>query len=107
MHPHSRVLGPLGAVRGGEPIELGGRRERMLLAILLVHANEVLSTDRIFDEIYAGEPPPTAASSIQNAVSRLRRSLGTDAIQTRPPGYALTLAPDDLDSRRFERLLTS
>src|SRR5262245_24251318 len=79
----------------------------MLLAILLVRANEVLSTDRIYDDLYAGQPPPTASSSIQNAVSRLRRALGSELIETRAPGYALRLAPDDLDSLRFERLLTN
>ncbi len=107
MRHEFRLLGPLEALRDGEPVALGGRRERMLLAILLVHANEVLSTDRIFDELYAGEPPPTAASSIQNAVSRLRRSLGSALIETRAPGYALTVPPDGLDSLRFERLLTN
>src|SRR5262249_4424531 len=76
-------------------------------ATLVVHANEVLSTDRLYDDLYAGQPPPTAASSIQNAVSRLRRALGSELIETRAPGYALRLAPDDLDSLRFERLLTN
>jgi class 3 adenylate cyclase len=107
MHTQFRVLGPLDAVRGGAPVALGGRRERMLLAILLVHANEVLSNDRIFDELYGEQPPATAASSIQNAISRLRRVLGAELIETRAPGYALTVSPDDLDSLRFERLLTS
>jgi len=101
------VLGPLEAVCEGETVALGGRRERMLLAILLVQANEVRSTDRIYDDLYAGQPPPTAASSIQNAVSRLRRALGSELIETRAPGYVLRLAPDDLDSLRFERLLTN
>ena len=107
MRTQFRVLGPLEAVRDGEAVALGGRRERMLLAILLVHANEALSTDRIYDDLYAGQPPPTAASSIQNAVSRLRRALGAELIETRAPGYELMLAPDDLDSLRFERLVTT
>src|SRR5262245_44563872 len=67
-----RILGPLEAVRDGHPLPLGGRRERALLAILLVNPNEVLSTDRIFDELYGERPPPTASSSLQNAVSKLR-----------------------------------
>src|SRR5436190_1199390 len=100
-----RILGPLEVGRDGRAVALGGRRERMLLAILLVHAREVISTDRIFDELYGERVPATASSSIQNAVSRLRRALGVEVIETRAPGYALTVAPDDLDSLRFERLL--
>jgi DNA-binding SARP family transcriptional activator len=99
------VLGPLEALRDGQPVRLGGRRERALLAILLVHANETLSTDRIFDELYGESPPATAGSSIQNAVSRLRKALGPDAIETRMPGYVIHAGTETFDALRFRELV--
>ena len=58
-----------------EPLTLGGQKQRALLALLLVHANEVVSTDRILDELWGEEPPRTAATSLQNLVSQLRKLL--------------------------------
>jgi DNA-binding SARP family transcriptional activator len=75
-----------------------------LLALLALHAREIVATDRLIEELWGSSPPPTAAKALQNLVSQLRRSLGADSIATRPPGYSLRLDADDLDARRFERL---
>ena len=100
-----RVLGPLEVRDGEESLPLAGAKQRALLALLLVHANHVLSRDRLIDELWGGEPPETAVQSLQVYVSRLRKLLPADALLTRPPGYLLEVAPDELDLQRFERLL--
>ena len=100
-----RVLGPLEVRDGAESLPLAGAKQRALLALLLVHANHVLSRDRLIDELWGGEPPETAVQSLQVYVSRLRKLLPADALLTRPPGYLLEVAPDELDLQRFERLL--
>src|SRR6187399_1988711 len=79
-------------------------RERKLLAILLVHANEVVSTDRLVQELWGEDPPKTAVPALHNAVSRLRKALGEKVVQTRSPGYTLEVSTDELDAARFERL---
>jgi DNA-binding SARP family transcriptional activator len=101
------VLGPLEARRDGLPVALGGTKQRALLAVLLLHAGEVVSTDRLIDELWGDEPPATAAHTVQVFVSRLRKSLGEDGgvLVTSPPGYVARLAPDSLDLDRFERLV--
>jgi DNA-binding SARP family transcriptional activator len=72
------ILGPLEVAHdGGRQVVLGGRKQRSVLAILLVHANEVVSADRL-KELWSGRPPPSAATSLQAHVSRLRRALGDD-----------------------------
>ncbi len=80
-------------------------RERKLLAILLVHANEVVSTDRLVHELWGDDPPKTAVPALHNAVSRLRKALGDTVVQTRSPGYTLEVSADELDAARFEQLL--
>ena len=101
-----RILGPLEARAGERSLPLGGAKQRALLAILLLHANEVVSTDRLIDELWGESPPETAANTLQVYVSQLRKALEVkDAIATRPPGYALQLAPEQLDLGCFERLL--
>ena len=67
------VLGPLEARRDGLPVALGGTKQRALLAVLLLHAGEVVSTDRLIDELWGDDPPPTAAHTVQVFVSRLRK----------------------------------
>jgi DNA-binding SARP family transcriptional activator/tetratricopeptide (TPR) repeat protein len=99
------VLGPLEAFSNGAPVALPAMRERKLLAILLVHANEVVSTDRLVQELWGDHPPKTAIPALHNAVSRLRKALGETALQTRTPGYTLEIADDELDASRFERLM--
>src|SRR2546428_8312462 len=99
-----RILGPLEVVEEGNPLKLGGARQRALLAILLTRANEVVSTDRLIDDLWGDAPPKTAANTIQFYVSQLRKALGADRIVTRPPGYAIRVESGELDLERFERL---
>jgi predicted ATPase/DNA-binding SARP family transcriptional activator len=100
-----RILGPLELLEDGRLIELAGSRQRGLLALLLVHANEVVSSDRLIDGLWGPRPPATATKGLQNAVSLLRRSVGDDLIITRAPGYLLRVEPDTIDARRFESLV--
>src|SRR3954469_15141384 len=101
------VLGPLEAGEDGQPVVLGGGRQRALLALLLVHAGEVVSRDRLIDELWDGDPPASASQSLDVYVSRLRRALRAagatnGVLTTRAPGYVLHAA--DTDAREFERL---
>ena len=100
-----RVLGPLEVRNGEESLPLAGAKQRALLALLLLHANRVLSRDRLIDELWGDKPPATAVTSLQVYVSRLRKLLPAETLLTRPPGYVLEVEPDELDLRRFERLL--
>src|SRR5919201_26971 len=78
--------------------------ERAVLALLLLHAHEVVSSDRLIEELWAGEPPGTAQTALQGYVSQLRKTLGRDAVVTRAPGYVLAIAPEQLDLNRFQAL---
>jgi DNA-binding SARP family transcriptional activator len=104
-----RILGPLEVVNDGRAIPLGGRRQRALLALLLLHVNETLGTDRLIDELWGERPPAGAAKTVQMQVSRLRKALAGDGseelVVTRDRGYELRLDPERLDARRFERLV--
>jgi DNA-binding SARP family transcriptional activator len=99
-----RILGPLEVVDDGREVPLGGTRQRALLAILLTRANEVVSTDRLIDDLWGDAPPKTAANTIQFYVSQLRKALGADRILTRAPGYAIRVEAGELDLERFEQL---
>lgn len=100
-----RVLGPLEVRDGERSLSLGGAKQRALLAMLLVNANDVVSRDRLVDELWGEQPPETAVQSLQVYVSRLRKLLPPDTLLTRAPGYVLQIAQEELDLRRFERLL--
>ena len=100
-----RILGPLEVWDGGREIRLGGRRPRALLAVLLLHPNEVVSADRLIDEIWGSDSPERAATALRVNVSRLRKALPHDVLTTRSPGYVLHVEPDALDLHRFERLV--
>src|SRR4051812_47095404 len=101
-----RILGPLEVVEGGRSLPLGGPLQRAVLAMLLVHANTVVSTDRLIDALWGDRAPGSAARTLQVYVSRLRKTLGGDAVLvTRPPGYLIEIDPEDLDAHRFVRLL--
>jgi DNA-binding SARP family transcriptional activator len=107
-----RILGPLEALEEGRAVRLGGGKQRALLGLFLLYANETLSTDRLIDELWGERPPPTALKTVQVYVSRLRRALaGGDGnrsagvVATRERGYELRLDPERLDAHRFERLL--
>jgi DNA-binding SARP family transcriptional activator/DNA-binding beta-propeller fold protein YncE len=99
-----RILGPLEVVDGGRRVELGGGRQSALLALLLLHANEVVLVDRIVEELWPGGPPVTAQKIVQGYVVQLRKAVA-DALVTRPGGYVLRLERDQLDVARAERLL--
>jgi DNA-binding SARP family transcriptional activator len=100
-----RILGPLEVVADGAPAPLGGPRQRAVLAILLAHANEAVPIGRIIDGVWGEQPPETAENIVQGYVSQLRKALGRDVIGTRGRGYAITVADETLDLRRFERHL--
>ena len=100
-----RVLGPLEVVDGDRSLPIGGGRQRKLLAILLLHANEFVPSDRLIDELWGDDRPDTAVKALQGYVSQLRKTLGADALVTRPGGYLLELAPGQLDLHRFEQLV--
>src|SRR6266508_3463114 len=107
------MLGPLEARRAGRPLRLGSIKHRMLLAKLLLHANQVISTDELIDTVWGEQPPPTVRQSLQNHVAALRRVIeqaGTPAGQprtllTRDPGYLLQVDPDQIDLHRFRRMV--
>jgi len=109
-----RLLGPLEAQDGDRRVELGRPKQRVLLAVLLVHANHVVSLDRLIEELWGEEPPPQAAASLQTYVSNLRRALEPDrqaralsrVLVSQPPGYRLVVGADDLDAARFAALAT-
>ena len=100
-----RVLGPLQVVSDGEPLPLGGSTRRALLSYLLLRANRPVSADELSEAIWNGDPPNTAASSLQNHVFRLRKVLGADRVVTRSRGYELSVQPDELDLDRVETLV--
>ena len=104
-HVEFRVLGPLEVLVEGRALELNRRKQRSLLALLLLNAGEVVSTDRLVEELWAGKPPKAAIGSLQNLVSDLRKALGREAVRTRQPGYILDVDPACIDLHRFERLV--
>src|SRR6188508_2983344 len=102
-HVDIRVLGPVAAFRDDEPAALGGPRQRAVLARLALVAGQVVTSDRLIDDVWGGEPPPTATNTLQSYVSLLRRSLGAaDLIRRDGPGYVLDIERAFLDANRFE-----
>src|SRR5436305_7378316 len=111
-----RILGHLEVSNGGDPIRLGGSKQRALLAMLLVHANESVSVDTLADELWGDDPPERAAKNIQVQISRLRKALEAErrpngsnraasSIITRPHSYLIRVEPGQLDLHRFQRML--
>ena len=116
-----RVLGSFEVRAGGRLVGLGGEKPRALLAILLLHRNEVVSADRLIDDLWGESPPETALRTVQSYVSRLRKALGPNGasssgesesgrvanggvLVTRSRGYVLEVAPGELDLERFGEL---
>src|SRR5262245_15816813 len=107
-----RVLGPLDARVGGNPVPLGGPRQRAVLALLVAMRGDVVSVDRMIEDLWRGEPPAKAIASLQSYIANLRRTLEPDrpprapaeVIVSAAPGYAVRLDPDAVDAWRFERL---
>lgn len=97
-----QVLGPL-AVDGDDGCAL---RDRVVLGVLVVRANETVGPDALADALWVDSPPPTWPKVVQGCISRLRKRLGRTSIETTGSGgYVLRLADDQVDSRRFEHLL--
>ncbi len=111
-HVEFKILGPLEVTADGRPLELGRRKQRALLAVLLVHANRTVSLEHLIDEVWGDDPPAQAIGSLQAYVSHLRRLLeparparsSARVLVSQPPGYRVMVAPEDLDAARFEAL---
>ena len=103
-----RILGTSAASRDGESAGAGGERQRALFALLLVHANEMVSTERLIEQLFGGSRRASSANAMHVAVSRLRRTLRRRRRQMLLPAAAATcleIDPDQLDAALFERLL--
>ena len=100
-----KVLGPVAAARDEVAIPLGGPKQRLVLAHLIVRANELVPADVLIDQVWGENPPDAARGTLHSYISHLRKALGSERIEGRAPGYVLHVAEDDLDSTRFERLL--
>lgn len=104
-------MGPLEVQRDGEAVRLGGAKQKALLAALLLHAGQVVSSDRLIDELWGESPPSDAQTALQAHVSRLRKLIEPDhsgepaVLVTRAPGYVLLIEDEQLDLRRFEALV--
>lgn len=108
------ILGPVEALRGGELLDLGGRKQRAVLAVLILNVGRVVTVDRFVDELWGDEPPARALGTLQAYVSNLRRVLEPDraprtpatVLASRAPGYVLQVPDVDVDAVRFERAVT-
>jgi WD40 repeat protein/DNA-binding SARP family transcriptional activator len=97
------ILGPLELWEEGKELRLGGGRKRALLLLLVLHANEVVSADRLIDALWSGTPPATAGKVVQTWISQLRKVLPEGALVTHRSGYVLRVA--ESDQSEFERLV--
>ena len=100
-----RILGPLEVRDGQRTVELGAAKQRALLGVLLLHANQLVSTSQLVEELWGDRPPATAEKLVQGYVHALRKRLGAELIVTQGPGYRLHLGANDLDVLEFERLV--
>src|SRR2546425_143079 len=100
-----RILGPIEVTEENRPVALGAAKQRALLALLLLRANEVVSSDRLVEELWGERPPAKAAKNVQVYVSQLRRVLGDGRLETQGHGYLLRVEPGALDAERFLALL--
>ena len=106
-----RILGPLEVLDGQCPVELGRPKQRAVLAVLLVHANQVVTLDRLIEELWGEQPPAQATASLQAYISNLRRAWSPSGRRGRPrgcwspsPGYRLVVDLENLDAARFMAL---
>ena len=108
-----RVLGPLEVRHDGSPVSLRGSKPRQLLVLLAMRANRPVSSEQLIEELWEGEPPPSAATALRVHIAKLRRALEPDRgasipsgrLPAGPNGYLLRVEPDELDAQRFERLV--
>jgi DNA-binding SARP family transcriptional activator len=101
-----RILGPLEVVDEGADLPLGPEKQRAVLAMLLLDANRPVAVERLIDGLWADEAPERAVKAVHTYVSRLRKVVPSARLRTQPPGYAIELAPDELDLDRFQHLLS-
>ncbi len=99
-----KLLGPLEVGDGSTPIAIAGRKQRALLARLLLDANRTVAADRLVDDLWGESVPDSAQKMVQIYVSQLRKVLPEGLLQTRPPGYAVEVEPASIDLVRFEQL---
>ena len=99
------ILGPLEVHDGEKTVRLGAAKQRALLGVLLLHANETVSMARLVDELWGERPPATAENLVQGYVYALRKQLGDGVVETQAPGYRLRVDPGSLDLLEFERLV--
>jgi len=99
-----RILGPLEVVEDGRTLDLRGKNQRALLAMLLLDANRPVSSDRLIEALWEDDPPETAQKAVQVVVSQLRKQLGRERLETQPSGYRLRVEPGELDVDRFRSL---
>jgi YVTN family beta-propeller protein len=99
-----RILGPVEVRDDGRVVQLGGGKQRAVLALLLLNANRVVASERMIELLWGERPPATAATALHGHISSLRKALGPDVIATRPPGYVLETAIGELDLERFQWL---
>jgi len=106
-----RILGPLEVVAGAERLELGGARQQIVLATLLLNPNKVVTMDRLIEAIYGEDLPPTARAQAQISISSLRRIFAAHGhkriITTHDRGYVIKVEREQLDSLRFDELITA
>jgi DNA-binding SARP family transcriptional activator/pimeloyl-ACP methyl ester carboxylesterase/class 3 adenylate cyclase len=99
------LLGPLRVVDGGRDVTPARPKQRALLAMLLLHREEVVSGAELIEALWGEEPPGTAQTALHGHVSSLRKLIGADRIRTLPPGYLLQVSADEVDLARFESLV--
>jgi DNA-binding SARP family transcriptional activator len=106
-HVEVRLLGPVEALRAGDPVRLGGSKQRAALAVLGLNPGRIVSTDRLIEALWGDRAPATAVTALHGHISRLRRLLGPDAIVTSPPGYVLDGDTVATDLARFDELVAA
>jgi DNA-binding SARP family transcriptional activator len=99
-----RILGPLEVSESGRVLDLGGQKQRTLLAMLLLEPNRVVPVDQLVEALWEESPPETATKALQVYVSQLRKELGRGRLETRAPGYRLRVEEGELDVERFRLL---
>jgi DNA-binding SARP family transcriptional activator len=102
-----RILGPLSVIVDEQNVVITAARDRVVLAMLLLHPGRVVTVDALIEAVWGAEPPATARGQLQNCISRLRRILPFPTIGSDPAGYQITIGPDDLDAVVFARLVAA
>jgi serine/threonine protein kinase/ABC-type glycerol-3-phosphate transport system substrate-binding protein len=100
-----KVLGPMEVTGDDGPLALGGPKQRTVLANLLLRVNDLVPAEVLIDQVWGEEPPEAARGTLHSYISHLRKALGAERIEGRAPGYILRAGEDELDAKRFERLL--